>query len=127
MMNRHIFSVSTDTGTWGDTGPGFFGAIQQMRWNPDSMDTGADLVVMVLPKEGDTGDGWVVYNDNDCLGTNFVKALRQPQHGSDGAADPADTGAAFGVPIVGAGDRIRVKVIPGGAGGTGRLYIWTGD
>ena len=124
MMQRQIFEIDTDTGTQGDTGPSFFGEIAQMRWNPTTGDTGGDLLVALLPKQGDTGDGWEFYNDNDVLGTNFVRAPRQPQHGSDGAADPADTGAAFGVPIVGAGDRLRVKVIPGGAAVVGRLYIW---
>lgn len=119
MINRQLFEVSTDTGTWGDTGPGFNGALLQMRWNPTTADTGADLRLDVLPKAADTGDGWTIFNDNDCLGTNFVRALRQNLHDSTGAQD---TGAG---PIVGAGDRLRVKVTPGGASVAGRLYIWT--
>jgi hypothetical protein len=127
MMQRHFFNVSTDTGTYGDTGPAFFGSIMQMRWNPTTADTGADLAISLLPKMGDTGDGWLIFNDNDCLGADFVRAPRQSMHGADGAPDPADTGAAFGVPIASAGDRLRIKVTPGGAAVAGRLYIWTQD
>ena len=125
-MQRHTFQIDTDTGTQGDTGVPFYGAVLQMRWNPTTVDTGADLQVGMKPRTGDTGDGWLFYDDNDVLGTDFVRAPRQPQHGSDGAVDPADTGAAFGVPVYGAGDRLRVKVIPGGAACAGTLYIWTG-
>ena len=94
---------------------------------PTTPDTGADLQLSLLPLSGDTGGGWVFYNQNDCLGVQFTKAPRQPQHGADGAADPSDTGAAFGVPIYGAGDRIRAKAIGGGnaAAVNGLLYIWT--
>lgn len=121
MIERQIFQVSTDTGTWGDTGPHFFGEIAQVRWNPTTVDTGADLRLDLLPKDGDTGDGWTVYNDNDCLGANFTKVPTQPQAHSDGA----DTGASLDVPVVAAGDRLRVKVTPGGAEVAGRLYVYT--
>lgn len=72
----------------------------------------------------DTGSGWLVFDDNDCLGSDFLKAPRQRQHGSDGNADPADTGAAFGAPLVFEGDRLAVKVIPGGAAVAGTLHVW---
>lgn len=36
-----------------------------------------------------------------------------------------DTDAAFGVPIVLNGERLAVKVIPGGPAVAGTLYIWT--
>ena len=117
-IQRQLFQVSTDTGTQGDTGPPFFGEIAQLRWNPTTADTGADLRIDILPKTADTGDGWNVLNDNDVLGTNFVRVLRQDTH--DGAG-VSDTGSA---PIIGAGDRIRIKVTPGGAAAAGRLYIW---
>jgi len=87
MLSRQIFKINTDTGTWGDTGPAFSGAILQMRWNPTVPDTGGDLEIALLPTEGDTGEGFVWYSDNDCLGADFVKVPRQPQHGSDGAVD----------------------------------------
>ena len=121
-MQRQLFNINTDTGTQGDTGPSFHGEIAQMRWNPTTADTGADLRIDLLPKAGDTGDGWTIWNDNDCLGTNFTKVPIQPKHQSDGF----DTGAAVDdAPIVAAGDRLRVKVTPGGAACAGRLYIWT--
>ena len=48
----------------------------------------------------------------------------QRQHGADCNTDPADTGAAFGVPIVFEGDRLAVKVIPGGPAVAGTLHVW---
>ena len=122
-MNRHLFNVNTDTGTWGDTGPPFWGELKQVRWNPTTGDTGGDLKLALLPKTGDTGDGFEFFNDNDCLGTNFQRVPVQARHHSDGF----DTGAADESLIAGAGDRLRVKVIPGGAAVVGRLYIWTED
>jgi hypothetical protein len=127
MITRQHYEVNTDTGTWGDTGPPAHGAVLQMRWYPTTGDTGADLQITLMPKAGDTGHGWFVYNDNDVMGTQFVKCPSQPQHSSAGAALPADTGAQFGVPIVLAGDRPRVKVIPGGAAVVGDLYLWIGE
>ena len=110
----------------GETGPAFHGAIRQMRWLPTTPDTGADLQLSLLPLSGDTGDGWTFFSQADCLGVQFTKCPMQPMHGSDGQPDPADTGSAYGVPIFGAGDRIRAKAIAGGnAAITGRLLIWT--
>jgi hypothetical protein len=127
-MQRQIFEINTDTGTQGDTGPSFHGAIAQMRWNPTTVDTGADLSVALLPKAGDTGDGWIFYNDNDCLGANFVRVPSQHVHDIDGNAEMADTGTSVSPhPIVAAGDRLRIKVTPGGAAVAGRLYIWIDD
>jgi hypothetical protein len=31
------------------------------------------------------------------------------------------------VPIVGAGDRLRVRVTPGGGACVGKLYVWVGE
>lgn len=123
MISRQLFNVNTDTGTWGDTGPPFNGELVQVRWNPTTADTGGDLKLALLPKSGDTGDGFEFFNDNDCLGTNFNRVPVQANHHSDGF----DTGAAQESPIAGAGDRLRVKVIPGGAAVVGRLYAWIKD
>ena len=120
MMQRQRFDVSTDTGHWTDTGPSFSGAILQMGWSPSTPDTGGDLQITLMPVPGDTGAGWSIYNNNDCLGSDFLQALRQPQHGSDGAADTGHF-----APIAAAGDRLRVKVTPGGAAVVGKLYVWT--
>jgi hypothetical protein len=129
---RMLFNINTDTGSFGDTGPPFHGEIKQVRWNPTTADTGADLKLALLPRAGDTGDGFEFYNDNDVLGTNFNRVPRQVQHDADGSVAlysgaAADTGATLTAPIVAAGDRLRVKVIPGGAAVAGRLYIWAGD
>lgn len=128
-MQRQIFQINTDTGTQGDTGPVISGEIAQVRWSPTVVDTGADLLMALLPRTGDTGDGFVFVNDNDCLGADFVRVPRQPTHDLSGAADVTDTGTpAAPAPIVGAGgDRIRVKVTPGGAACAGRLYVWVRD
>lgn len=120
MMQRQIYEVDTDTGTWGDTGPPVFGELAQIRWNPTTVDTGADLQVALLPRSGDTGDGYLCYDDNDCLGVNLQRVPVQPNHHADGF----DTGAAQETPVVFAGDRPRVKVIPGGAAVAGRLYLY---
>jgi hypothetical protein len=120
---RQRFDVATDTGSWTDTGPSFTGAIMQMAWNPVTGDTGGDLQVSLVPVQGgDTGESWHLLDDNDCLGADFIKAPRQRTHGFDGTPD---TGIA--VPFVAHGDRLRVKVTPGGAAVVGQLYVWTVD
>jgi hypothetical protein len=123
-VQRLIFEINTDTGTEGDTGVLNGGDIRQLRWNPTTPDTGGDLQVAVLPRAGDTGDGFVVYNDNDCLGANFVRSPVMQAHHSDGF----DTGSVEEVHFVcQPNDRLRVKVIPGGAAVAGRLYVWVKD
>jgi hypothetical protein len=97
------------------------GSIVQMRWAPETGDTGGDLLIALLPKANDTGGGWVFYDDNDCLGAGFTKVPLQPGHGPDGT----DTGVDQYHPIVAAGDRLRIKVTPGGSAVVGDLYIWT--
>lgn len=120
-VERQRLRINTDTGAGGDTGPSFFGAIQQMRWVPTTGDTGGDLLLALLPIAGDTGGGYVFYSDNDCLGSAFTKVPLQPGHASDGF----DTGVDQYFPIVAAGDRIRAKATPGGTAIVGDLYIWT--
>jgi hypothetical protein len=120
-LRRQIFEVDTDTGTWTDTGPSFHGAIQQMAWNPDTVDTGADLSIWLIPKNGDTGDNILVYSEIDCLGADFLRVPLQPGHSPDGS----DTGVDQYFPIVSAGERLRIRVTPGGAAVSGRLYIWS--
>ena len=112
----------------GDTGI-LDGAVQQMRWYPDTVDTGqvGTIVLSVLPEASDSGSGWDVFSQASLnLGVGRTWAIRQPQHGSDGLPDPADTGAAFGVPIVGAFDKLRMKVTPADTGNViaGDLYVW---
>ena len=127
-MQRILFNITTDTGTQGDTGQNVHGALLQFHWNPTTPDTGADLRLDLLPKMGDTGDGFSIFDDNDCLGVNFTRAPRQPTHDLSGAVDQTDTGTPASLsPYVFAGDRLRVKVTPGGAAVVGRLYVYLLD
>ena len=119
-VTRQIFEFN-DTGTAGDTGPATWGAIRQIRWNPTSGDTGADLNISLLPRQGDTGDGWLIYSKVNALVSNFAFGLGQMAVDHVGKTD---TGL---YPIYAAGDRIRPKVV-NQAGATtatvGRLYVW---
>lgn len=119
-MTRQIFEFN-DTGTFGDTGPSMNGVIRQMRWNPTSGDTGADLHISLLPRQGDTGDGWLIYSKANALVSNFAHGLGQMAVDQVGKTD---TGL---YPIALAGDRLRPKVVnqTGASAATvGRLYIW---
>lgn len=119
-MTRQIFEFD-DTGTAGDTGPATNGVIRQIRWNPTSGDTGADLQISLLPRMGDTGDGWLIYSKANALVSNFAHGLGQMAVDQVGKTD---TGL---YPIALAGDRLRPKVInqTGASAATvGRLYIW---
>lgn len=120
MMHRQIFQINAGSSAVSDTGPSFIGAVMQMRWYPTTPDTGADLAIDLMPDVADTGRAYTFYNDNDCLGVPFTKVPTQPQHHSDGF----DTGASSDVPVVAAGDRLRVRVTPGGAACVGTLYVW---
>lgn len=119
-ITRQVFEFN-DTGTAGDTGPATFGAIRQIRWNPSAADTGADLQISLLPRVGDTGDGWLIYSKANVLATQFAYGLGQLAVDQVGKTD---TGLCL---IVAAGDRIRPKVVNQAGVGTataGRLYIW---
>jgi len=119
-ITRQIFEFA-DTGTAGDTGPATNGIIRQIRWNPTTADTGADLQISLLPRMGDTGDGWLIYSKANVLGSNFASGLGQMAVDHVGKTD---TGL---YPIVAAGDRIRPKVVNQAGvatATTGRLYIW---
>ena len=121
-MQRMSFDVSTDTGTWTDSGPSFTGEIAQARWDVTTADTGADLAIYLQPRPGDTGNGVLLVSDNDCLGADFTRCWLQPSHNTAGNA--IDTGDDFAAPVVSAGDHLRIKVTPGGAACVGRLYVW---
>ena len=121
MMNRQLFEFSA---AGGDTGVPANGLLCQLRWNPTVVDTGnnATMVISVLPKQNDTGDGWVIYSKTGGLNANFIDAPRQAASYS-GLDASGDSGY---MPIAFAGDRLRVKV-----GSTsniaGRLYAWFKD
>jgi hypothetical protein len=106
----------------GDSGQ-LYGCIQQMAWRPVVGDTGADLSVTLCPlaSGGDTAGGITVVDDADCMGSAFTRVPLQPAHSFEGA----DTGVDAHWPFVGAGDRLRVKVQPGGSSAVaGTLYVW---
>jgi hypothetical protein len=122
MLSRQLFQFS-DTGTQSDTGPHFMGAILQYRWVHVSGDTGGTIEITLMPRTGDTGDGWVIAS-HGLLAPQQSKALRQPAHASDGF----DTGVDAYVPVVAAGDRLRVKRTATAAGAiVGRMYVWIAD
>ena len=124
MMQRQVFTISTDTGTQGDTGPNFSGEIMQIGWAPTTADTGAALYMALLPVDTtDTAGGLTILNDEDCLGASFVRAPTI----AGVAADGFDTGVDQYFPPVACGDRLRIKVTPGGAAVAGKLYVWTRD
>ncbi len=121
-MRRHLVEVNNgDTGRATYTSGPCSGEIVQVHWNPTAADTGADLTLTLLPKDGDTGDGFDFLSDNDVLGTNMTWVPRQNTHDESGVSD---TGTA---PVYAAGDKIQAVVRPGGAANAcqGRLYIWT--
>lgn len=124
MYSRQTYNLSGSSSAFSDTGPNFHGAIMQMRWYPTTPDTGADLAIDLMPSAAaaDTGEAYTFYNNNDCLGVPFTHVPTQPQNHSDGA----DTGAGE-APIVAAGERLRIRVTPGGAAVAGKLIIWTQD
>jgi hypothetical protein len=124
MYSRQTFNISTDTGTQGDTGPHFSGEILQMAWSPTTGDTGAGLYVALLPTDGnDTGGGLTILNDEDCLGASFIRVPTIPGVAIDGF----DTGVDQYFPVAAAGDKLRIKVTPGGAAVAGRLRFWIKD
>lgn len=122
-VSRETFQVDTDTGTQTFVGTQFMGAIHQIGWNVETVDTGADLIISLQPGDGvDTGEGWTIYNNNDCLGTDFLQPLIRNAVHENGL----DTGTGSAQAVIGmAGDRPFVRVVPGGAAVKGKLYIWT--
>jgi len=123
-IKRYIFNVSTDTGLSalqsGDTGKSVFGEFRQLRWNPTSIDTGGDLYVALLPKDGDSGDGFQIFSKNDILGANFTRLVTQQTVHNDNF----DTGSTSEMHFVAAGERVRIKVLPGQSECRGRLYLY---
>ena len=127
-MQRYVFPIAYDTGDGvtakGDTGKvPIHGEIRQVRWAPEGAgggDTGGDLYIALLPKMGDTGDGFAIFERADCLGANFTRMPSvQTSH-----FDNFDTGSTTEMPFVAAGERLRIKVTPGRDVGEGRLYVY---
>lgn len=124
-VQRHLFTFAT-AATVTDTGPPAFGQVLQARWEQTGTpDTGADLAIYGQQREADTGDGFLIVNDNDCLGADMQRQYRTPIHNTDGSQ--VDTGADFCEPVILCGDRLRVRITPAGGTVSGRLYVWTRD
>lgn len=119
MNQRIVFNIDTDTGTKGDTGPPMDGLIHSIRWQPTTADTGADLYLALINAQGDTTGGVQLISDNDCLGAAFTKQPTLPQTHGDGF----DTGASADVPHLATGERLRLKITPGGAALVGKLHV----
>jgi hypothetical protein len=121
---RYKFDISTDTGVStaqsGDTGHNVVGEIRQLRWNPTANDTGAGLYIALLPKSGDSGDGFAIANYTKGLNANWTRFPTQQTSHSDGL----DTGSTTEDYFVAAGDRLRIKVTPGQNLCAGRLYVY---
>ena len=123
-MQRQLFNVDTDTGTWTDSGPSFFGEILQARYEVITADTGADLQIFLQLRPGDTGNGVMIVTDSDSLGVNFTKAYRQATHDTLGvAALFAAAGQAVLDKIALANDRVKIVIAAGGDTKTGTFYL----
>jgi hypothetical protein len=67
----------------------------------------------------DTGASQVIYEDNDCLGAEFIRQIRDVSYGPGG-----DTGTTADFPFVAVSGRLRVKVTAGSTC-AGALFVWT--
>ncbi len=100
------------------------GSVLQVRYVPDAttpLDTNADITI--------TGEesGVAIATLANIGTTAFTKAIRQASHGVDGVASLfAAGGAAVGVPVVVAGERIKCVVAQGGVSKTGTLHLFIG-
>jgi hypothetical protein len=119
LYSRQRFDVAAGATPWGDTGPPFCGAVVQLRWSPTTPDTGGDVRIVLLPHADDTGGGRAVYHAEDTLGVAWTRAPMVLAYDTGGAAI-----ANRAEPPVAAGERLRVKVTPGGAACVGALYAW---
>ena len=133
-LKKHILELDGDgTAAVTDTG-GFplFGPIQQVRWVPDSQDTGpASIGTLILflaagGKPVDTGLSVIVWNEGSlAMGNDVHRAPRQPVHTVAGVA--IDTGEDNNEPFYGAGDVLMARFTPGDTGLiAGELHVYTG-
>lgn len=117
-MNRTRFDISGSS-PFSDTGPPINGAIMQMRWYPTTSDTGGDIAIDLMPSTApsDTGFAMTIYSDANCLGSAFTRVPTQATHDATGGV------ASANVPIVAAGERLRVRITPG-VSVAGKLWVW---
>jgi hypothetical protein len=125
-MQRQIFEIA-DTGFKTIVGSSFFGEIAQMFWKQTAGDTGGTMTVGLYTQDGDADTGHGFHFLTAALTPNLRLVPRQPTHDINGEADVSDTGTPVSpVPIVAAGDHLRVTLAPG-ATATGKLYVWSRD
>lgn len=115
MITRQKFEFPV--GKRGDTGAPANGVLHQIRWLLGS-DTGQNVTVSVLPKQGDTGEGYVVYSKVNGFDAIVTPGLFGHDTGS---------GSSF-VQYSLASERIRVKITNDTGVATpnasGTLYAW---
>lgn len=118
----------TDTGAFP-----VYGSIDQVRWVPDSQDTGASnlgtLSLFLCDKPVDTGLAQLVWSEGSLvLGNDLTRVPRQFTHDVSGAADVADTGTpASPEPVYGCGETLMARFTPGDTGAVaGELRVYHG-
>lgn len=119
MITRQRFRLSTSGGVTVSDSGNLAGSLEQIRWSPDTNDTGqvAALEIALLPDTDDTGLGWNVHRQAAInLGVGFTEGILS-----------SDTGSLSVVAIVGANDRLRVRAVPADTGVVlaGTLYAWS--
>ncbi len=120
-VDRQHFAIDTDTGTQALSGPSFFGAVVQLGWQPETVDTGDNLDVILCPVAGDTAGGFPIYS-KEGLGTAFLQGLVV----SSVHKNASDTGTSGSQQhYASAGDHLVVRVTPSGAALKGKFYAWT--
>lgn len=124
MMSRMRFDFATAGTPMSDTGPAMFGRVHMARWYRSSGDTGGTIEATLMLDAGDTGPGVVVFSAGLTPG-GWLKFPRWPSHDPSGDVD-GDTGAPVAPqPLMAFGERLRLKLTPGGTGVTGRVWVWT--
>lgn len=108
-----------------------FGSIDQVRWVPDTQDTGpanlgATLSLFLGGRPLDTGRAVLVWSEGSLvLGNDITRVPRQPVHTAAGAA--IDTGGDFSEPVYGCGDALMARFTPGDTGLiAGDLHVYHG-
>lgn len=123
-MKRQAFAFNIDTGAASDTGPPIWGTIRQIGWNAETNDTGGDLSIRLMPAgSSDTGLSFLIYSDNDVLGTDFIRPLVHNAFDATGFDSGVDEYRAY----VAAGDRLSVKVDAGEPPVKGIVYVWVDE
>lgn len=124
-LNGDGSAAVTDTGVMP-----VFGDIRQVRWVPDSQDTGPNnigtLTLFLHPgKPVDTGLAEIVWTEGSLvLGNNVHRVPRQPVHTTAGAV--LDTGGDFSEPFYAEGDTLMARFNPGDTGSiAGELHVYT--